>query len=272
MLSPLALASLGSLLAVSGFAHYLSLIPRRKVPLRPVLTISLLSVALALTLAALGLGAVEHGLASVGPALGAGVFGWMLPLFFFYLLSNRQTPLGELKVAVGDPLLPFEARTHSGEAFHSDALAGKRVLLKFFRGQWCPYCSAELRHFEELRPQLEALDVTIVALSKDSVEDAAHNQERDNLGFTLLSDPELKVIRQYGVEHHKAIEVSKGAFTVAGVPLALVPEFKTMAIPTTLLIDERGIIRWIDQAEDYRIRSGEARVMGALRAAFDSRS
>jgi hypothetical protein len=41
-----------------------------------------------------------------------------------------------------------------------------------------------------------------------------------------------------------------------------------MAIPTSLLVDEQGIIRWIDQSEDYRLRSSEQRVMDAVRSAF----
>ena len=41
-----------------------------------------------------------------------------------------------------------------------------------------------------------------------------------------------------------------------------------MAIPTSLLIDERGVIRWIDQADDYRLRSGEQRVLEAIDGVF----
>ena len=53
------------------------------------------------------------------------------------------------------------------------------------------------------------------------------------------------------------------------MPLALVPSYKAMAIPTTLLIDEDGIVRWIDQADDYRLRSDGERVMGAVERVFD---
>ena len=119
-----------------------------------------------------------------------------------------------------------------------------------------------------MKPDLEKFGVTVVALSKDSVPDAAMQRARDGLSMTLLSDPELTVIRQYGVEHHKAVEFSTGRFVLFGIPLALVPSFKTMAIPTSLLIDETGTIRWIDQTDDYRLRSSEARVMQAINAAF----
>lgn len=125
-----------------------------------------------------------------------------------------------------------------------------------------------MRRFDTLAPSLAEHGVEIIALSKDSPADAARHRERDGISLRLLCDPELEVIRDYGLEHHKAIEFSKGSFSLFGLPLALVPSFETMAIPTTLLVDEEGIIRWIDQSEDYRLRSAEGRILDEVRRAF----
>ncbi len=111
--------------------------------------------------------------------------------------------------------------------------------------------------------QLSQHGVTLLALSKDSAKEAANHKQRDGLNMQLLSDPDLKVIKQYGLEHHKALEFSTARFTLFGIPLALAPSVKTMAAPTTLLIDEERIVRWIDQADDYRIRSDNQRVLSA---------
>ncbi len=97
-----------------------------------------------------------------------------------------------------------------------------------------------------MKDELAANNVEVIALSKDDVETAAAHKQRDGLSMALLSDPELRVIQQYGVEHHKAIEVSTGMVNLFGVRAGLAPSIKTMAIPTTLLIDEEGLIRWID--------------------------
>jgi len=110
--------------------------------------------------------------------------------------------------------------------------------------------------------------VEIIALSKDTPQDAALHRERDGLSLQLLADPNLDVIRDYGLEHHKAVEFSTGRFTLLGIPLALVPSLKTMAVPTTLLIDEQGVIRWIDQTDDYRLRSAESRILAEIRRTF----
>ena len=119
-----------------------------------------------------------------------------------------------------------------------------------------------------MQPDLDKYGVSIVALSKDSVEEAAVHKTRDGLSLTLLADPKLNVIRQYGVEHHKALGFTTGSFSVGGIPLALTPSFKTMAIPTSLLVDENGVIQWIDQTEDYRLRSDNSRVLEAVKDVF----
>ena len=119
-----------------------------------------------------------------------------------------------------------------------------------------------------MQPDLEEYNVSVVALSKDSVEEVAIHKTRDKLSLTLLSDSKLEVIRQYGVEHHKALGSSTGSFMLFGIPLALVPSFKTMAIPTSLLVDENGVIQWIDQTDDYRLRSDNSRVLEAVTDAF----
>jgi len=116
--------------------------------------------------------------------------------------------------------------------------------------------------------ELRDYGVEVIALSKDDVDVAAGHKQRDGLSISLLADPALQVIRQYGVEHHKSIEVSTGKVNLFGLHLAMVPSIKTMAIPTTLLIDENGIVHWIDQTDDYRIRSDVERVIEAVKTTF----
>jgi peroxiredoxin len=119
-----------------------------------------------------------------------------------------------------------------------------------------------------MKDDLAASNVEVIALSKDSVEAAATHKVRDRISMQLLADPMLKVIRQYGVEHDKAIEVSTGKMNLFGIHLAMMPSIKTMAIPTTLLIDEEGIVRWIDQTDDYRLRSHNERILQVVATTF----
>jgi peroxiredoxin len=119
-----------------------------------------------------------------------------------------------------------------------------------------------------MQPDLDKYNVNVIALSKDTMDEAAIHKERDQLKMILLSDEKLEVIKQYGVEHHKAFGFNTGRFKIFSIPLALTPSFKAMAIPTSLIIDEKGVIKWIDQTDDYRLRSSEERVFEAVKNTF----
>ena len=105
--------------------------------------------------------------------------------------------------------------------------------------------------------------IAVVALSKDSPDEAALQEARDGLRrVRLWSDDSLAVIKSLGALHRGAVEFK--TWLVSSVPLGVPTGFAEMAVPTTLLVDEDGVIRWIDQADDYRIRSDDARITAAL--------
>ncbi len=119
-----------------------------------------------------------------------------------------------------------------------------------------------------MKTDLEKYNVSVIALSKDSVKEAAIHKKRDDLELKLLSDVNLVVIRQYGVEHHRSLGFNTSKLIIGGIPLAFTPSFKAMAIPTSILIDENGIIQWIDQSDDYRIRSNGDHLLDAVKNVF----
>ncbi len=119
-----------------------------------------------------------------------------------------------------------------------------------------------------MTPLLEKYGVSVVALSKDTPEQAAAQRVRDGLRFSLLSDPELAIIKRFGLLHEGAIVFRTFLVGGARFPLGWPIGFKQMAIPTTLLLDEDHVVRWIDQADDYRVRGDERRTQQALEQTF----
>jgi len=95
----------------------------------------------------------------------------------------------------------------------------------------------------------------MIAISPDSVAEAAGMKRKSGLSMPLLSDESLAVTDRYGVRHEKAFTPNKGFV-------------RPLAIPTTILIDEHWVVRWIDQSDDYRVRSDAPRVLGAVREAL----
>ena len=59
-----------------------------------------------------------------------------LGLLLVYLVSTGAQKVSGEMINVGDALPAFTALDENGESFDSSSLAGKPVLLKFFRGHW----------------------------------------------------------------------------------------------------------------------------------------
>jgi peroxiredoxin len=73
------------------------------------------------------------------------------------------------------------------------------VVLAFYRGQWCPYCNLELRAYQKLLPQLQALGANLVAVSPQTPDNSLSTAEKNGLAYPVLSDVGLHVARAYGV-------------------------------------------------------------------------
>lgn len=126
----------GFLLVMGTWIQYLLTIPNGAVPEWP--TGGLIAQGAGFILAVLSLVTLSFDrpvLAGISILLA--LFAISMAIFFYWLLfTQRQTPIGEIRIEVGDKILPFEAFTAEGERFNSDELLGQRVLFKFFRGGW----------------------------------------------------------------------------------------------------------------------------------------
>jgi peroxiredoxin len=107
-----------------------------------------------------------------------------------------------------------------------------------------------LRRWEDLRPELDARGIALVAISADTPEQIRAGRTKHGAQVTLLADPDLVVTTQYGLLNRKGLAPSG---------------LRRLPIPTTLLVDAEGVVRWIDQATDYAVRSHPERVLAAIR-------
>jgi peroxiredoxin len=188
-------------------------------------------------------GAIGYGIAGVAFAASA---------FFFFLTFMSGLPDQRAAVAAGSKAPDFRSLDSDGREFRLSDLSGSRVLLKFFRGTWCPYCVADLRLWSEQREELRALGLKLVAVSHDSVEELRRFKRGHGWEMTLVADPTLEIIRRYNLQNRN--------FTPKGGP------FRDMSIPTTILIDKDGKVLWMSQATDFRVRSHPAKVLSDIRA------
>ena len=81
--------------------------------------------------------------------------------------------------------------------------AGKKVILYFYPKDNTPGCTKQACGFSERYPQFTEKGAVILGVSKDSVASHKRFEEKYGLAFTLLADPERKVIEAYDVWKEK---------------------------------------------------------------------
>src|SRR5882724_10330616 len=158
MTTGLILAGLSLVTGVGTIASYYPKMQGNQATLRPRRQQALMVLTLLLAISAFFL---QPGI--VGYVLGALA---IVPAALF-LLGTSTSGLPSLQPAVGvGALAPdFSAIDADGVAFRLSDLRGSPVLLKFFRGYWCPYCVAELKQLDESADAFAALGIKLVALS-----------------------------------------------------------------------------------------------------------
>lgn len=146
------------------------------------------------------------------------------------------------------------------------ALGGRSAVVVLYRGAWCPYCNLALRAYQEdLVPQLDKRGVALVAISPQKPDGSLSMQEKNELTFTVLSDPGNQVAVGLGVLTAPT-ENARAAQRVLGLDLSAANADGTYGVPmpTVVLVDAAGTIRWIDVHPDYTTRTEVAEIVDAL--------
>ena len=110
--------------------------------------------------------------------------------------------LGGKLPEIGDKAPDFDLPgTQGGGAtrdWNLDAWTGRWLVLYFYPRDFTSGCTIEAHGFQETLKDFNSNNCDIAAISADSVDDHESFCSSEGLDFTLLSDPEGKVSREYG--------------------------------------------------------------------------
>jgi peroxiredoxin Q/BCP len=132
-------------------------------------------------------------------------------------------------VVVGKEAPDFTLESDEEKQVSLKDYRGKKVVLYFYPKDGTSGCTTEALEFKDAAEQFGKEGAVILGISKDNVKSHQKFKEKHQLPFTLLSDPEVKVLNEYGVWKEKVLYGRKYMGTER----------------TTFLIDEKGIIRKI---------------------------
>jgi len=98
----------------------------------------------------------------------------------------------------------FTLKDAEGKSHKLSDYKGKKVVLYFYPKDNTPGCTVEACEFRDSYNEIKKKGAVILGISKDDEKSHKKFVEKYSLPFTLLADPEKKVVAKYGVWGEKS--------------------------------------------------------------------
>lgn len=116
---------------------------------------------------------------------------------------------------IGDKAPDFTLPDQDGRPVTlSEACADGRLVIYFYPADFTPGCTKEACAIRDMHDDLASSGVQVLGISPQGSASHARFRERYGLPFTLLADPDKRVVRAYGVDGPFGIGVRRATFLV----------------------------------------------------------
>jgi len=166
---------------------------------------------------------------------------------------------------VGDRTPNFTLISTQGETVElQNLMRSGAVVISFFRGAWCSYCSLELRALEEILPAILNLKASLVSISPQTSRQRRMIAE-ENLTHPILIDTGNQVAREFGIVYQMG-ESLRELYAEFNLPVARFNGDETyeLPVPATFIIDSAGMIAYRYVDPDYRKRIDPVEIITVL--------
>jgi peroxiredoxin len=139
------------------------------------------------------------------------------------------------------------------------------LVVTFYRGGWCPYCSLELRAYQQALPEIERQGARLVAVSPETPNNALTTAEKNDLAFPALSDVQGRLADALGIRFSLS-QTIRDLYVKFGhdLPTHNGDGRWSLPVPATYVIAKGGRIALAHVDPDYRKRLEPEAALEAL--------
>jgi peroxiredoxin len=146
-----------------------------------------------------------------------------------------------------------------------DLLAIGPLVIKFFRGRWCPYCVTELEAWRDLYGQLRELGALIVAISPQIARQNDFMADQHGLPFPVLSDPSCALAEQFGLAYTVPDDLRYYYYSaMIDLPAINGESSWHLPLPATYVIARDRRVLFAEAHADFRVRPEPEEALDAL--------
>ena len=170
----------------------------------------------------------------------AGFIGWLAYDYWYSRLGGRDSDL----IAVGNRLPDFDLQDDSGNRVNSLSFRGSPALLLFYRGNWCPFCMAQVGEIAGQYRELAKRGVNSYLISPQPAKYTDALAKKFDAPLKFLVDGKNEAARKLGIDAKNG--------TPAG--MEMMGYDSDTVLPTVIICDAQGKIIFSDQTDNYRVR------------------
>jgi peroxiredoxin len=168
---------------------------------------------------------------------------------------------------VGAKMPAFRLKDANGKIVESrNLLKQGNLVVVFYRGSWCPFCNVYLRNLQKNMPQIKAAGGNLVAVSVENPDNSLTVAKKNELDFTVLSDPNLSVARKFGIVYQMPKETDELYKSKYSLDIAKHNEMEKPELPlsATYIVNRKGEIVYAYLEPDYKKRAEPQTIIETL--------
>lgn len=183
-----------------------------------------------------------HETTIVAPALAS--ISWLGFLMYAYWFSSFGGRNPSMKLITGTKLPYFALLDVDRKPVTSAQLTDKPAILIFYRGNWCPFCMAQLKELFARYKEISAMGVRVAMISPQPHDNAVSISKKFNGEFDFLIDEGGAAARALGIENPHGLPMG----------MQMLGYDSDTVLPTVIITGKDGKIVWTHETDNYRIR------------------
>jgi len=189
-------------------------------------------------------------------------------LLFVFMLSSiglfaQEAPEG---LFIGSKAPDFKGKDQNDiDIKLKDLLKKGKVVLVFYRGQWCPYCNKQLSALQDSLQLIIDKGATLLAVSPEKIEMIDKTVEKTKAEYSILHDKDLKIMKGYDVDF-EVPENTVTRYRNSGLDLEKLngENGTNLPVPAVYIIDKESTITYRFFDKDYKKRPSVKEILGNL--------
>jgi len=177
----------------------------------------------------------------IGLCFSIGSFASFFLYNYWYSLWSRGD---NQKLEIGKSLPRFTVHDIDSNIVSSEEFLGKPAIFLFYRGNWCPFCMAQIKEIAAKYQEIIKMGCEVVLISPQPAKSTIKLSKKFEVPLIFLRDEGGRAAKKLGIN------------SVRGLPagMEVLGYEKDVPYPSVIVTNQKGLIIYLSLPENYRRR------------------